>query len=165
MQQLYWLVLKEKRTWIPMGIHVCYGNDSVRYGWMAASINTLISQADETVQRQNMFTVFHNKHIILSFTWTSSNTLQLNMNITMTFVLGFFLIDHLKIFNTQTMYTRLDVLLLLGKKIAQTSNKNGKNNRSQILSKWSLTTIHQIQCICFLQNPSKLQMQTFNLYI
>lgn len=32
-----------------MGINICYGNDSVRYGWMAASINTLISQADETV--------------------------------------------------------------------------------------------------------------------
>lgn len=63
-----------------------------------------------------MFSVFHNKHIILSFTWTSLNMLHLNMNITMTFVL-FFLIDHLNIFNTQTMYTRLDVLLLLGKHI------------------------------------------------
>lgn len=35
-----------------MGINICYGNDSVRYGWMAASINTLISQADETVDVQ-----------------------------------------------------------------------------------------------------------------
>lgn len=36
--ELGWLVLYKKRAWIPEGINVCYGNDSVRYGWMNASI-------------------------------------------------------------------------------------------------------------------------------
>lgn len=36
--ELGWLVLYKKRAWIPEGINVCYGNESVRYGRMNASI-------------------------------------------------------------------------------------------------------------------------------
>lgn len=39
--ELGWLVLYKKRAWIPEGINVCYGNDSVRYGRMNAPIKNI----------------------------------------------------------------------------------------------------------------------------
>lgn len=59
-----------------MGINICYGNDSVRYGWMAASINTLISQADETVDVLK----FKGRICLVSFTTSTSFSAPLELH-------------------------------------------------------------------------------------